>query len=991
MNKLYRSLLLTSGLAAVLAGCGDDVTVTQPPPPPPPAVRSITVGPDGASITVGATLTMTAAVNADAGVAVTVTWTSSDPNKATVVSASGVVTGVAPGAVGIKACSTVNAAVCGVATVTVVAAPVATVTAVIVTPPSASLVVGQAITATAAVQGTNSPAQTVVWNSLATGIATVNASGVVTAVANGTAVVTACATANSSICGTLAVTVITPQPATISIQSITAGNLNTAVKIDSVTGQIEITLNVDNGAFTITKAQALVNGITVIAEQVFSSASANAAPEAVPSTIVLSLNTRQVEKLANGTYIPVIFNGPNSITARIFVANNPQPISSNSVPAVFKNRDALTPGTTPVLVQASSTPTFTTSGPTVWYKSAVNFTGGPNYISFFPVTPVSIKATSTNSGTLPAACGMSGNSATGTPSTGFILAGTFPCLSFTFEGGVSITSGWSVTPGVAPAADVVYIAAVGTEQVGTKYVVAAKDRYNLLAGGTLNNGNTINIDNKGPSISNNEIGFNAGCSATIPNPGCWIGSAYDIQGDFVAADGGTGVAVKTITDFLGFDVSSNAICGTTPFSAAALAEDPSPTKYDACASATDNIGNVSPTIRGFNKFSVDKTNPTISYFGTYVSDSTVKTAVGAGNIDYKVNDNNAGLDANAVNLNLVTLIADAAPACASGTIAAPIAAAAAGVDRQLTTPIASADNSCGDQGYYTWTASVRDRAGNTTAVVNPVVAAVDRTAPAIQAVGPQPLYKAGQNGTFLVFATDSTDLAGVRLDARYTATGGTLVDLRYSITSGFGTVWDNFLTQITTPPTGFPAIIPGNQMFGSFVIDTTVVLLGPAGALTQVQTTAFDFNKVVPNLSATVVTPIPAVYKDNAFFPAVGAANPWATTGISSGAIFSPSGACTYTYDTPTNGPTIPVQVLVANQIAVGPPVLLEILSAITTTGNGLGATDNPKLLSDNGTFRRYRYSVSASTCAVLQGAGTLRLIAVKNDGAGLPSGYLVP
>lgn len=988
MNKFFRSTLLTSMLAVGLAACGDDVTVVDPPPPPPPpapAVHSITVGPDGGSVTVGATLTMVAAVNADAGVATTVTWSSSDNAKAT-VSAAGVVTGVAAGSVGIKACSTVNTSVCGVATVAVTAAPVATVTAVVITPPAATLVIGQSITASANVQGTNSPSQAVTWSSLAPAVASVDAGGVVTAIANGTAVIKATSNANSSIAGTMSVTVFTPQPATISIQSITSGNLNTAVKIDSVSGQIEITLNVDNGAYTITKAQALVNGTTVVAEQVFASGSAaNAAPGNVPSTIVLSLNTRQVEKLANGAYVPVIFNGPNSITARIFVGGQTNPISSNAVPVVMQNRDAITAGTTPSLTPLSNSPSFISSGPPsiYWYKSDVVWTGGPNYISFFPVTPT-ISATS-------ASCGSSASNQTGTPQTGFTLGGQLACLTApAFEGGVSIT-GFTVTPGTAPAADVKYLAAGAPEQVGTAYTVAGSTRYNLLAGGTLALGNTVYIDTKGPTIAANEIGFLAGCSTTIPNPGCWIGTAYNIQNDFTSTDAGTGVNLQTITNFLGLDSFGNAICGVTPFSAALLAEDPSPVKYDACATATDNIGNVSGTIRGANLFGVDKTNPTIAYAGTYVSDSTVKTTVGAGTIDYSVNDNNAGLDAAAVTLNLATLIADAAPACTSGNLGVLIAPAGAGVARTLAAPIASADNSCGDQGYYVWTASVTDRAGNTTNATSPIVAAVDRTAPAIQAVAPQPLYMAGSPATLLVFATDSTDLAGVRLDVRYRGTGGTDVDLRYKITSGFGTVWDNVLTTITTPSTGFPAIIPGNQVFGSFVIDTTVSLGGPDSAFTQVQTTAFDFNTIVPNLSATVLTPIPSVYKNNAFFPAVGAANPWATTGIQAGATFSGSGACTYTYDTPTNGPTIPVQVLVANQVSVGPPLLLEILFAITTTGNGLGATDNPRLLSDNGTFRRYQYSVSASTCAVVQGTGTLRLIAVKNDTAGLPSAYLVP
>ena len=122
MSKLYRSLLWSGLVAAGVAACGDDVTVVGPAK----VVHSVTVVPDGATISVGGTVTLTAAVNADSGLATTVTWKSSDVAKAT-VDANGKVTGVAAGSVGITACSTANTAVCGGATVTVTAGPTVTI------------------------------------------------------------------------------------------------------------------------------------------------------------------------------------------------------------------------------------------------------------------------------------------------------------------------------------------------------------------------------------------------------------------------------------------------------------------------------------------------------------------------------------------------------------------------------------------------------------------------------------------------------------------------------------------------------------------------------------------------------------------------------------------------------------------------------------------------------------------------------------------------
>lgn len=123
MNFSRKTILVVG--AALLAACGDKVTVQEYTPPPTTAkVNSVEVSPATATLNVGQTITMTAAVNADAGLATTVTWSSSDAGKAS-VSTAGVVTAVAatPG-VAICATSTVDTGKKGCATVVVQAAPV---------------------------------------------------------------------------------------------------------------------------------------------------------------------------------------------------------------------------------------------------------------------------------------------------------------------------------------------------------------------------------------------------------------------------------------------------------------------------------------------------------------------------------------------------------------------------------------------------------------------------------------------------------------------------------------------------------------------------------------------------------------------------------------------------------------------------------------------------------------------------------------------------
>jgi len=147
MNFSRKTILVVG--AAMLAACGDKVTVSEYTPPATVAkVNSVEVAPATATMNIGQTITLTAAVNADAGVATTVTWNSSDATKAS-VSTAGVVTAVAatPG-VAICATSTVDTGKKGCASVTVTAA-----TAVI--PASVSI---NSITATGNLNTTVNPA-----------------------------------------------------------------------------------------------------------------------------------------------------------------------------------------------------------------------------------------------------------------------------------------------------------------------------------------------------------------------------------------------------------------------------------------------------------------------------------------------------------------------------------------------------------------------------------------------------------------------------------------------------------------------------------------------------------------------------------------------------------------------------------------------------------------------------------------------------------------
>jgi uncharacterized protein YjdB len=201
-------------LAAMIDGVGGPAIVTVGVVP----VASVTVSPLTGSLPAGGTLQLTATPKDAGGNPLSgrvVTWGSSNAAAAT-VNASGLVTGVAPGAATITATSEGQNAT---AAITVTSAPVASVT---VTPATASLAAGQTVQLTADPKDANGNAlsgRVVTWASSNTAAASVNGSGLVTAVAAGAATMTATSEGQS---GTAAVTVTTIPVASVTVTPTTA-------------------------------------------------------------------------------------------------------------------------------------------------------------------------------------------------------------------------------------------------------------------------------------------------------------------------------------------------------------------------------------------------------------------------------------------------------------------------------------------------------------------------------------------------------------------------------------------------------------------------------------------------------------------------------------------------------------------------------------------------------------------------------------------------
>jgi uncharacterized protein YjdB/glycosidase len=150
------------------------------------AVTGVSVSPATATVGLGTTQQLNAAIAPANATNQNVTWTSSNTAVAT-VNASGLVTAVAAGTAAITV-KTVDGNKTATSAITVAAIPVSSAA---VSPTSASLYAGNTQQLTVTISPANATNKTVTWSSSNTAIATVNSSGLVTAVSAGTATITA--------------------------------------------------------------------------------------------------------------------------------------------------------------------------------------------------------------------------------------------------------------------------------------------------------------------------------------------------------------------------------------------------------------------------------------------------------------------------------------------------------------------------------------------------------------------------------------------------------------------------------------------------------------------------------------------------------------------------------------------------------------------------------------------------------------------------------
>ncbi len=225
------------------------------------AVTGINVLPETASVAVGTTQQLTAAIIPNNATEQGVLWSSSNTAAAT-VDGNGLVTAVAAGDAIITATSVANSSITDTASITVTPSQVQ-VTAIAVNSTRASIPDNETEQFTAVVNPMNATSSEVTWSSSNTGVATIDAStGLVTAISPGATNIVAAATDGSGVTGSAGLTV-TASP--IAVTGITVSSGRASIP-DNETEHFtaEVTpVNADNSTVTWSSSNPAVATVNI--------------------------------------------------------------------------------------------------------------------------------------------------------------------------------------------------------------------------------------------------------------------------------------------------------------------------------------------------------------------------------------------------------------------------------------------------------------------------------------------------------------------------------------------------------------------------------------------------------------------------------------------------------------------------------------------------------------------------------------------------------
>ena len=829
MQSVVRSSLIGLLALAGLAACGDKVSVVQPTSGA-GVVRRVTVTPDNVpSLAVGATVTLAASVEADAGVTDrTVTWSSSDATVATVDAATGVVKGVKAGTVTITAAAKADPNVKGAALVTVGGGGGSAVPTVTLSN------INQTV---CGIAGCNSvPAN--LTNVAGQVDVTLNVES------NGQALRSVQATMT---CGTTSVT-----------QTQTISGTNVA-PIAAEAAAAPVTLSFNTAAFnTTTGAPALRNGQCTISAS------------ATTTSGTQSASTSQSFTLNNQDMAVVTVTSTNQATDPV---NRPWigggPLTITALPVMYSGRTAvaatigITGGTPTLNSTPPSTPTQTITSPTGGAFTAT-WTNGP--------TPPSVQGYAasgiTPTVTISDASGATFTSIGTVTVRGGTTSNTPANFQFNFDDQKPAPGTFSVTNNIEQG----IIAPSGQGYIGTGFRFAADSNAgyrgpNAVAGAQTQNNDWGGVDKVTVTFQSRVFGSGAAYTS-LTNTANLAESAtsqtYELRMITLDALGNadtTGTASSPQTTTIRFGVDRTAPTNT-------VTAGPATGAVTTVANGTGNISfTVSDNLSGTGPALVAQVRQwngltsAASFNGfAAANEGHVSTNVAAPAGATAANWNVIGsVTSGAANTNPCYIGRFNVAQSAAGPNAIPVLSAT-GTTLGFCTPVVFDLNAVGGNlpstrgldGYWYTTVVATDVAGNQAAPVTRVVLE-DQTAPTVNNIDLPATITGNSTASFPANVTDNAaasvgDIVGSYIIQNF---AGPAVSLRWPTTTGPGVAFDNVLTNSATVTPTIPNFIKNLQ------VGTTTVVPAAGGNVTSVIVTALGAAGNAGSLTANFSAGLP--------------------------------------------------------------------------------------------------------------------------------------
>ena len=823
---------------------------------PGPTVRQVAIVPATLSLRVGETSPLVPVVAADSGADRTVIWSSVDPSRVS-VSSTGVITALAEGTAVITATSRARPDIAASAAVTVV--PAAGVRSVAVTPQGLELLLGQQQALAVTVDADPGVARTVTYSTNDASIATVSGAGVVTGVGAGTATITVAATADPRVAATVVATVKPPTAPTVSIQSVTQGGTSLPVNLAGAAGQLDVSINVAAGTDPLQRLDLVIsqNGRdSVVASQVYA-ASLAARTSLARTSLAPRLTSSGDSAHDLARHVAALQHAAALVTSSVVLSFRSNMYDAATGTVAFRN------GPATIRAVARSVAGSAGAGPTATNSVAVTLDNRDGFhVSMRPLASTGIANATDANGlrwvqagqglevtTIPVSF-----SARGVGSRILSYPGNAPVATlFSTKAGIAVdtillpsysapTAGPSYAAGELPAiiaSDLNANQLLLTGTPGTEGAGILNLAPRLVAGSAVLG---LRIDNAPPPA-----GATFTLSTATGNSNNWVNGAYEfssgltgIAGDLGVGLPGANAGATAASVQATYRVTGGALTDTAVVRLGSdLSATDSHLAYSAEARYGDRLGNArsvaltaSGPVHPLSTFGVDVLPPITRLLTTapagqvVASNQAVYTTLvsGGSTLAFGVEaiDDRAGFGATPV-LASIRLLAQPNPiggntgttTCVLGTLAngtctaTPTAfevAALPDAYRRLSVPV---DAGTGSEGYYTYSVSVRDQAGNESAPLTRAVLYDQGTggsAPLVSTVTIPAPMRGNQPVTFLPSAVDNVELYRASLFVSYPNLP-TATSIGYEAPSttppsngavAIGTLFDPFLTSPVT-------------------------------------------------------------------------------------------------------------------------------------------------------------------------------------------------